>query len=83
PLLAVVNTAVRYIAGRTWEHDGGLGAAEAATAEGSPGPDGDSNFKDVAFPAHQSRGATSAESKAKVSGSAPAERTETDTNKGE
>ncbi|MFF1827882.1 AI-2E family transporter [Paenarthrobacter sp. NPDC058040] len=83
PLLAVVNTAVRYIAGRTWEHDGGLGAAEAATAEGSPGPDGDSNFKDVAFPAHQSRGATSAENKAKVSGSAPAERTETDTNKGE
>lgn len=83
PLLAVVNTAVRYIAGRTWEHDGGLGAAEAATAEGTPGPDGDSNFKDVAFPAHQSRGATSAGSKAKVSGSAPAERTETDTNKGE
>ncbi|MFJ4208652.1 AI-2E family transporter [Paenarthrobacter sp. NPDC089675] len=83
PLLAVVNTAVRYIAGRTWEHDGGLGAAESATAEGSPGPDGDSNFKEVDLPHGRSRAAASADSKAKVSGSSPAEPAETDTNKGE
>ncbi|MFJ4168812.1 AI-2E family transporter [Paenarthrobacter sp. NPDC089714] len=83
PILAVANTAVRYIAGRTWEHDGGLGAAEAATAEGSPGPDGDSNFKDVALPAGHTRGGASSDSKAKVSGSVPTEPSDADTNKGE
>ncbi|MFJ4026999.1 AI-2E family transporter [Paenarthrobacter sp. NPDC089989] len=83
PILAVVNTAVRYIAGRTWEHDGGLGAAGAATAEGSPGPDGDSNFKDVALPAGRTRGGASSDSKAKASGGVPTEPTDADTNKGE
>ncbi|MFI2565069.1 AI-2E family transporter [Paenarthrobacter sp. NPDC018779] len=83
PILAVVNTAVRYIAGRTWEHDGGLGAAEAATAEGSPGPDGDSNFKDVDLPAGGTRGGASSNSKAKASAGVPTEPTDADTNKGE
>lgn len=83
PLLAVANTAVRYIAGRTWEHDGGLGAAEAATAEGSPGPDGDSNFKDIELPGKESRGAASAESKAKAPGSTTVQQPGSNTNKGE
>ncbi|QOT17830.1 AI-2E family transporter [Paenarthrobacter sp. YJN-5] len=83
PILAVVNTAVRYIAGRSWEHDGGPGAVGAPTAEGSPGPDGDSNFKDVELPVVQSRGATGTESKARASGSIPEERPGADTTKGE
>lgn len=83
PILAVVNTAVRYIAGRSWEHDGGLGAAEAPTAEGSPGPDGDSNFKDAELPVGQSRGATGTERKTRASGSIPEERPGADTTKGE
>ncbi|MEV7607002.1 AI-2E family transporter [Paenarthrobacter sp. NPDC089322] len=83
PLLAVVNTAVRYIAGRTWEHDGGLGAAEAPTAAGSPGADGDSNFKDVSLPGAESRGASSAARKTKAAGTGSVERPAADTNKGE
>ncbi|AMB39750.1 AI-2E family transporter [Paenarthrobacter ureafaciens] len=83
PILAVVNTAVRYIAGRSWEHDGGPGAVGAPTAEGSPGPDGDSNLKDAELPVGQSRGATGTESKARASGSIPEERPGADTTKGE
>jgi predicted PurR-regulated permease PerM len=83
PILAVVNTAVRYIAGRSWEHDGGLGAAEAPTAEGSPGTDGDSNFKEVELPVGQSRGTAGSQSNTRASGSIPEERPEADTPKGE
>ncbi|MEZ2389827.1 AI-2E family transporter [bacterium RCC_150] len=54
PLLAVANTAIRYIAARTWEHDEGLMAAYAvagaATPEATPDPDGDPSIKDVPAP---------------------------------
>jgi predicted PurR-regulated permease PerM len=55
PLLAVVNTAVRYIAGRTWEHDEGLGGVELQPATASAGPGGDANFKEVHLPRPESR----------------------------
>ncbi|MGP0222724.1 MULTISPECIES: AI-2E family transporter [unclassified Paenarthrobacter] len=83
PLLAVANTAVRYIAGRTWEHDEGLGAAESPTAAGSPGPDGDSNFKEARLPGAESAGAKSAARNTKASGSSTTGQPAADTNKGE
>ncbi|KUM40323.1 AI-2E family transporter [Arthrobacter sp. EpRS71] len=83
PLLAVVNTAVRYIAGRTWEHDEGLGGVELQSAAASAGPDGDANFKEVHLPRPESRLGKGVAGKTKASGSTSVEEPEADTNKGE
>ncbi|MCU1539725.1 MAG: hypothetical protein JWM01_672 [Arthrobacter sp.] len=47
PILAVANSAIRYIAGRTWEHDGVLAAAgqQGILAPAVPGVD--NTFEDV------------------------------------
>jgi predicted PurR-regulated permease PerM len=55
PLLAVANSAIRYIAARTWEHDEGLAAARlrmeaARTARGQ-----DTTIKAVSFPGMRNR----------------------------
>jgi len=49
PILAVANSSIRYIAGRTWEHDEVL---ETAGEEGSPAlePGTGATFKDVPLP---------------------------------
>ncbi|MFJ4228028.1 AI-2E family transporter [Paenarthrobacter nicotinovorans] len=83
PLLAVVNTAVRYIAGRTWEHDEGLGGVELQGAAGSAGQDNDANFKEAHLPRPESRPARDGTGKTKAAGSSSVERTVADTNKGE
>jgi len=82
PLLAVVNTAVRYIAGRTWEHDEGLGGAGLQPAAASAGS-GDANFKEVHLPKSESRLARGGAGTTKAPGSTSAEDPEADTNKGE
>ncbi|MDQ0617552.1 AI-2E family transporter [Arthrobacter globiformis] len=51
PILAVANSAIRYIAGRTWEHE--LVPAAAGTAGLTPA-DEDNTFKDVRLPGSQS-----------------------------
>jgi predicted PurR-regulated permease PerM len=50
PILAVANSAIRYIAGRTWEHDGVLAAAGQQGIFASAGPGGDNTFRDVHLP---------------------------------
>jgi putative heme transporter len=47
PLLAVANTAVRYIAARAWEHDEGLAASYKEAVADVHDPDKDPNIKDV------------------------------------
>jgi predicted PurR-regulated permease PerM len=49
PILAVANSSIRYIAGRTWEHDEVLATAGP---EGSPAlePGADTTFTDVHLP---------------------------------
>ncbi|NYD79095.1 AI-2E family transporter [Arthrobacter cupressi] len=47
PLLAVANTAVRYIAARTWEHDEGLSASYREVGAEMQDPDEDPNIKDT------------------------------------
>ncbi|WP_115790060.1 AI-2E family transporter [Arthrobacter silvisoli] len=47
PLLAVANTAVRYIAARTWEHDEGLSAAYKEAGAEVEDPDQDPTIKDT------------------------------------
>jgi hypothetical protein len=46
PILAVANSSIRYIAGRTWEHDEVLATAGP---EGGPAPESgaDTTFTDV------------------------------------
>ncbi|MBT2584605.1 AI-2E family transporter [Arthrobacter sp. ISL-95] len=83
PLLAVVNTAVRYIAGRTWEHDEGLGGVELQPAAASAGKVGDANFKEVHLPRPESRLGKGVAGKTKASGSTSVEEPQADTNKGE
>lgn len=83
PLLAVVNTAVRYIAGRTWEHDEGLGAAHPQPGTASADPDDDANFKEVHLSKPEIRGGKGLGSKTKASGSTAIEAPAADTNKGE
>ena len=83
PLLAVVNTAVRYIAGRTWEHDEGLGGVELQPAAASAGTSGDANFKEVHLPRPESRLGKGVAGKTKASGSTSVEDPQADTNKGE
>ncbi|MDQ0822167.1 putative PurR-regulated permease PerM [Arthrobacter sp. V4I6] len=50
PVLAVANSSIRYIAGRTWEHDGVLAAAgqQGVLAPAVPGVD--NTFRDVHLP---------------------------------
>ncbi len=83
PLLAVVNTAVRYIAGRTWEHDEGLGGVELQPGTASTGTDSDANFKDVSLQKPQSLSGKGVGGKTKVSGSTSVEDPAANTNKGE
>ena len=83
PLLAVVNTAVRYIAGRTWEHDEGLGAAELQPGAASSETDSDSNFKEVHLPGAGSRSGSSAAGKTKAADNTSVQEPAVDTNKGE
>ncbi|MBT2530830.1 AI-2E family transporter [Arthrobacter sp. ISL-48] len=47
PILAVANSAIRYIAGRTWEHEQVLAAPGAAMTVGAGHDD---TFKDVSLP---------------------------------
>ncbi|MCC2659586.1 MAG: family transporter [Arthrobacter sp.] len=47
PILAVANSAIRYIAGRTWEHDQVLAAARGAFAAGSAGTGQDNTIKEA------------------------------------
>ncbi|OFI37760.1 AI-2E family transporter [Arthrobacter sp. SW1] len=47
PLLAVANTAVRYIAARTWEHDEGLSASYREAGAEVQDPDQDPNIKET------------------------------------
>ena len=82
-MLAVVNTAVRYIAGRTWEHDEGLGGVELQPATASAGPNGDANFKEVHLPKPESRLGKGIAGKNKAAGRPSAEDPAADTTKGE
>ncbi|WP_345450150.1 AI-2E family transporter [Arthrobacter gyeryongensis] len=50
PLLAVANTAVRYIAARTWEHDEGLMTAYAGAGIAPPDSDEDHTIKEIHRP---------------------------------
>ncbi|WP_427173915.1 AI-2E family transporter [Arthrobacter sp. 92] len=50
PILAVANSAIRYIAARTWEHDEVLAAAALREFAGSPEASQDTTFKDVYLP---------------------------------
>lgn len=50
PILAVANSAVRYIAGRTWEHDGELAAASPQGVPVLAGAGEDPGFREVRFP---------------------------------
>ena len=50
PILAVANSAIRYIAGRTWEHDQVLAAARGAFAAGSAGTGQDDTIKEARLP---------------------------------
>ncbi|XAS67986.1 AI-2E family transporter [Micrococcaceae bacterium Sec5.7] len=54
PILAVANSAIRYIAGRTWEHDQGLATIGAREIDG---PGDDASAKETRLP---DTGATSA-----------------------
>jgi predicted PurR-regulated permease PerM len=47
PILAVANSSIRYIAGRTWEHEEVLASAGH---QGIPAPPEDNTFKDVHLP---------------------------------
>ncbi len=53
PILAVANSAIRYIAGRTWEHEQVL--ATARRAGDAPKPAHDDTIKDVRLPRRQAR----------------------------
>lgn len=62
PILAVANSAIRYIAARTWEHEGVLAAASPGVPGGS-GSSQDTTFKDVYLPgANRGRGKGAAQS---------------------
>jgi hypothetical protein len=50
PLLAVANTAVRYIAARTWEHDEGLMTAYAGAGIEPPDSDEEPTIKEIHRP---------------------------------
>lgn len=50
PILAVANSAIRYIAGRTWEHDQVLAVGRGSVAAVSAGTDQDNTIKEVRLP---------------------------------
>ena len=50
PILAVANSSIRYIAGRTWEHDEVLAAAGQQGIPAPAAPGDDDTFKDVHLP---------------------------------
>lgn len=50
PLLAVANTAIRYIAARTWEHDEGLMTAYAGAGTATGDSDSDPTIKEIHLP---------------------------------
>ena len=50
PILAVANSAVRYIAGRTWEHDDELAAASPQGSPALAGAGEDPSFREVHLP---------------------------------
>ncbi|KRE77615.1 permease [Arthrobacter sp. Soil763] len=50
PVLAVANSAVRYIAGRTWEHDGKMAAAYGHGAPAAAGAGEDPGFREARVP---------------------------------
>jgi hypothetical protein len=50
PLLAVANTAVRYIAARTWEHDEGLMTAYAGAGTAPSDSDEEATIKEIHRP---------------------------------
>jgi putative heme transporter len=50
PILAVANSAIRYIAGRTWEHDQVLAAARGAFAAAPAGSGQDNTIKEARLP---------------------------------
>jgi predicted PurR-regulated permease PerM len=52
PILAVANSAIRYIAGRTWEHEGVLATPGGAVTVDAGNDD---TFKDVALPGVRSK----------------------------
>ncbi len=87
PLLAVANTAIRYIAARTWEHDEGLTAAYAGAGTATRDSEGDPTIKEIHLPGAMT-GARSNGGKGAASQNAAAERTSPKdaadhTNKGE
>lgn len=73
PLLAVANTAIRYIAARTWEHDEGLTTAYAGAGTVTRDSDGDPTIKEIHFPGAMT-GARSNSGKGAASQNAAAER---------
>lgn len=57
PILAVANSAIRYIAGRTWEHELVPAAADGSAIAGSVVAGLDNTFKEVRLPgAHPGHG---------------------------
>lgn len=50
PILAVANSAIRYIAGRTWEHDQVLAAARGAFSAVPAGAGQDNTIKEARLP---------------------------------
>jgi hypothetical protein len=87
PLLAVANTAVRYIAARTWEHDEGLTTAYAGEGAATGGSDAAPTIKEIHLPGAMT-GARSNSGNGAAGQHAAAERTSPkdaadDTNKGE
>jgi putative heme transporter len=70
PILAVANSAIRYIAARTWEHEGELAAAGPGFA-GDSESSRDNTFKDVYLPgANPGRGNGAAQSSGTPAGHA-------------
>lgn len=70
PILAVANSAIRYIAARTWEHEGELAAAGPGVT-GDSGASQDNTFKDVYLPgAKPGRGNGAAQSSGAPAGHA-------------
>jgi predicted PurR-regulated permease PerM len=70
PILAVANSAIRYIAARTWEHEGELAAAGPGVT-GDSGSSQDNTFKDVYLPgAKPGRGNGAAQSSGAPAGHA-------------
>lgn len=83
PLLAVANSAVRYIAARTWEHDEGLAAAELRAEAALPGPDTDTTIKEIHVPGGKSGRGMDAAKKSTAAGGKSVEDPAADTTKGE